>query len=110
MAFKLRDPAVVLPKFDIMTVYHLPGAFFRRGVVVADEIDGFHEMAVTADKVSSIVRHNRISSNCRLEFAVKPTVHVGFQGVAGYDHRVNATALLALEGAVVEVGWSRLDP
>jgi len=61
MALKLRNPAVVLPKFDVMTIDHLPSAFFRGGVVIADEIDGFHEVAITADKVSSIVRRNRDS-------------------------------------------------
>jgi hypothetical protein len=59
MAFELLDPAVVLPKFDIVTVDHLPGAFPCTVVVIADEIDGLHEMAVTADKVRPIVRHDR---------------------------------------------------
>jgi hypothetical protein len=61
MAFKLLDSAVVLPKFNVMTVDHLPGAFPCTIVVIADEIDGLHEMAVTADKIRSIVRHTRRS-------------------------------------------------
>jgi hypothetical protein len=100
----------VLPKFDIVTVDHLRGAFACGGVVIADQIDGFHEMAVSADKVSSIVCHiGGFPSYWRLEFAIKPTAHVGFHGVARDDHGVNATALLALEGAVFEAGWPRLD-
>jgi hypothetical protein len=59
MAFKLLNSAVVLPKLDVVTIDHLPGAFSCTVVVIADEIDGFHEMAVTADKVSAIVRHDR---------------------------------------------------
>jgi hypothetical protein len=41
----------------------------------------------------------------RCEFAVEPTAHSGFHRVARYDHRVNATALLALECAVVGADW-----
>jgi hypothetical protein len=59
MAVELFNLAVVLPKFNIVTVDHLPGAFSCAVVVIADEIDGFHEMAVTADKVRAIVRHDR---------------------------------------------------
>jgi hypothetical protein len=59
MAFKFLNSAVVLPKFDIVTVYHLPGAFPCALVVIADEIDGFHEMTVTANKVRPIVGHDR---------------------------------------------------
>jgi hypothetical protein len=102
MAFELRNPAVVLPKFNVVTVDYLPGAFPCGGVVIADQIDGFHELAVTADKISSIVRHIRGLPSHRLEFAIKPTAHTGFHGVARYDRRVNATALPALEGAVIK--------
>jgi hypothetical protein len=45
----------------------------------------------------------------RCEFAVKPTAHAGFHGVARYDERVNATALLALERAVIGAGWPRFN-
>ena len=103
MAFELRNPAVVLPKFNVVTVDHLPGAFPCGGVVIADQIDGFHELAVTADKISSIVRHIRgLPSHRRRGFAIKPTAHIGFHGVARDDHGVNATALPALEGAVIK--------
>jgi hypothetical protein len=61
MAFKLLDSAVVLPKFDVVAVDHLPGAFSCTVVIIADEIDGLHEMAVTANKIRSIVRHTRRS-------------------------------------------------
>jgi hypothetical protein len=55
MTFELRNPAVALPKFNIVTVDHFAGAFACGGVVLADEIDGLHEVAVSANKVSSIV-------------------------------------------------------
>jgi hypothetical protein len=51
MAFKLGDLAVVLSKLNVVTVDHLPRAFPRDFVVVADQIDGFHEMTVPANKV-----------------------------------------------------------
>ena len=57
MAFELRNPAVVLPKFNVVTVDYLPGAFPCGGVVIADQIDGFHELTVTANKVGAIIRH-----------------------------------------------------
>lgn len=61
MAFKLLNPAVVLPKLNVVTIDHLPGAFLCAVVVIADEIDGFHEVTVTANKIRSIMRHNRRS-------------------------------------------------
>jgi hypothetical protein len=59
MAFKLGNLAVVLPKLNVVTIDHLPGAFPCAVVVVADQIDGFHEMTVPANKVCSIIRHGR---------------------------------------------------
>jgi hypothetical protein len=59
IAFELLYPAIVQPKFHIVTVDHFAGTFPCTVVVIADEIDGFHEMAVTANKVRSIVRHDR---------------------------------------------------
>jgi hypothetical protein len=59
MAFKLFNPAVVLPKFDVVTIDHLPGAFPCAVVVIANQVDGFHEMAIMADKVRAIMRHDR---------------------------------------------------
>ena len=110
MTFKLRNPAILLPKFNVVTVDHLPGAFSCPVVVIADEIDGLHEMAVTADKVRSIVRHIRaLPSYWRPEFTVEPTTHVGLHGVTRDDHRLNAITLRAREGAVVEARRSRLD-
>jgi hypothetical protein len=61
MALKLLDPAVMLPKLDVVTVDHLPGVFSCAIVVIADEIDGFHEMAIPANKVRPVVRHDRCS-------------------------------------------------
>jgi hypothetical protein len=61
MRVKLRNPAVVLPKLNVVTIDHLPGTFLCTVVVVADQIDGFHEMTVPANKVCSIVRHSRHS-------------------------------------------------
>jgi hypothetical protein len=60
-AFELLDPAVAVPKFNIVAIDHFAGAFPCTVVVGANEIDGFHELAVTADKVRSIVRHDLTS-------------------------------------------------
>jgi hypothetical protein len=59
--FKLCNPAGVFPQLDIMTVDHLLGAFLCVVVVSAVEVDSFNGMAVTANEVYSIVRHNRRS-------------------------------------------------
>ncbi len=61
MAFKLLYSAILLPKLDVVTVDHLPGAFSCVVVVIADEIDGFHEMAVAVNKVRPIVCHDQSS-------------------------------------------------
>jgi hypothetical protein len=58
MTCELLDPAIALPKFNIMTVDHLPGAFPCPVVIFTDEIDGFHEMAVTANQIRPVVRHH----------------------------------------------------
>jgi hypothetical protein len=58
MAFELLNSAVVLPKFNVVTVDHLPGAFPCAVVVIADEVDGLHKLAVTANKVRSIMGHS----------------------------------------------------
>jgi hypothetical protein len=58
---KPRNPAGVFPQLNIVTVDHLFGAFLRLVVVSAVEIDSFNGMAVTANEVCSIVRHNRRS-------------------------------------------------
>jgi hypothetical protein len=62
MAFKFLDPAVVLPKLNVVTIDHFAGAYLRTVVVIANEIDGFHETAVVANKVCSIVCHDRCSA------------------------------------------------
>jgi predicted phage tail protein len=54
-AVKLRNSAGVLPQLDITTVGHLLGAFLRRVVVDALEVDSFNVMAVTGDKIRAIV-------------------------------------------------------
>jgi hypothetical protein len=59
MAFKLLNSAVVLPKLDVVTIDHLPGAFPCTVIVIADKVDGFHEMTVTTNKVRPIVGHDR---------------------------------------------------
>jgi hypothetical protein len=61
MAYKFLNSAVVLPKLDVVTVDHLPGTFSCAVIVIADEIDGFHKMAVTANKVRPVVCHDRSS-------------------------------------------------
>jgi hypothetical protein len=43
------------------------------------------------------------------EFAVEPAAHFGFDRVARHNRGVNATALLALEYAIIETNWSRLN-
>jgi hypothetical protein len=63
MAFELLDPAVVLPKFDVVTVDHFPRAFPCTVVVIADQIDRFHELAVTVNEVGAIVSHKSDLSN-----------------------------------------------
>jgi hypothetical protein len=60
-AFEFLDPAVAVPKFNVVAVDHFAGSFSCAVVVGANEIDGFHELAVTADKVRSIVRHDLTS-------------------------------------------------
>jgi hypothetical protein len=59
--FKPCNPAGVFPQLNIMTVGHLLGAFPCGVVVSAVEVDSFNGMAVTANEVCSIVRHNRRS-------------------------------------------------
>jgi hypothetical protein len=101
MTFEFLNPAVVLPKFNVVTVDHLPGAFSCAVVVIADEIDGFHEMTVTANKVSSIVRHNLRSLTPSAQVRRRASRARRIPGGTRYDHRVNAATLLAFEGAVV---------
>jgi hypothetical protein len=59
MTLKLLNSAVVLPKFNVVTIDHFPGVFSCAVVVIANQIDGFHKMAVTANKVRSVVCHDR---------------------------------------------------
>jgi hypothetical protein len=61
MTLKLLDLAVLLPKLNVVAIDHLPGTFPCTVIVIADQIDGLHEMAVTANKVRPIVRHDRRS-------------------------------------------------
>jgi hypothetical protein len=50
MAFEFLNPAVVLPKFNVVTVDHFPGAFpCSVVIIIADEVNRFHELAVTAN-------------------------------------------------------------
>ncbi|MEI9923661.1 MAG: hypothetical protein WDN50_09255 [Bradyrhizobium sp.] len=50
-----------MPKFNIVAVDHFAGSFPCAVVVGANEIYGFHELAVTTDKVRAIVRHDLTS-------------------------------------------------
>jgi hypothetical protein len=54
-AVKLRNSAGMLPQFDIGSVGHLRGAFLRRIVVDAFEVDSFDVMAVAGDQICAIV-------------------------------------------------------
>jgi len=45
----------MLPQFDIGSVGHLRGAFLRRIVVDAFEVDSFDVMAVASDQICAIV-------------------------------------------------------
>jgi hypothetical protein len=74
-AFKLLNSAVALPKFNVVSVHHLPSAFPCNVVIIANEIDGFHEVAVTANEIGLIMRHKRRSLLRRFEFAFEPTAY-----------------------------------
>ena len=63
LAGKPRNPAGVFPQFNAMTIGHLLGSFPCGVVVSAVEVDSFDGMAVTSNKVCSIVRHYRRSLN-----------------------------------------------
>jgi hypothetical protein len=47
----------VLPKLHVETFDYPLSLFSRRFVILADEINGFNEMAIPAKKVRSVVRH-----------------------------------------------------
>jgi hypothetical protein len=57
LAFKFCNPAGMLPKFDVVTVNHSLGAFLGSVVIIADEIDDLNDVAISAHRASSIVRH-----------------------------------------------------
>jgi hypothetical protein len=48
----------VLPKLNVLTVNHSLGAFFRSFVIIAVEINRLYVVAISANQVSSIVRHS----------------------------------------------------
>jgi hypothetical protein len=52
------NPAGVLPKLNVVTVNHSLGAFLRNFVIIAVEINRLNEVAISANQVSSIVRHS----------------------------------------------------
>ena len=60
VAYRLESESDDL-QFNIVTIDHFAGVSSCAVVIVTDEIDGFHELAVTADKVRSMVRHDRSS-------------------------------------------------
>ena len=47
----------MLPKLHVETFDYPLSLFSRRFVILADEINGFNEMAIPAKKVRSVVRH-----------------------------------------------------
>src|SRR5258708_4189728 len=59
LAVKPRNPAVALPKFDVMSVDELLCGFNRSIVAGAIELNRPHEMAVVANDINSIVGHLR---------------------------------------------------
>jgi hypothetical protein len=107
VAFKLLDPAVVLPELDVVAIDHLPGAFPCTVIVIADEIDGLHEMTVTANKVRPIVRHDRRSLLGRFEFANKPGRCGGVHGGGGDLRFTDMAASGAAQGPMPEPGTLR---
>jgi hypothetical protein len=63
LAVKLCNSAGVMPKLNIVPINHFEGAFLCSFVIGAGEVDCFNQVAVTANKVRLIVRHNRRSSH-----------------------------------------------
>ena len=55
LACELRYHAVQLPNLDIVAVSKLPGGLDGCGVIRTIQINCFHEMAVAANDVSSVV-------------------------------------------------------
>jgi hypothetical protein len=59
--FKLRNPAGMLPKLNVVTVHHFLRPLSRGVVILAVQVDGFDEIAVMANEIGSIMRHSRCS-------------------------------------------------
>jgi hypothetical protein len=57
-ACEFCNPADVLPKLNVVTVNHSLGAFLRSFVIIAVEINRLYVVAISANQVSSIVRHS----------------------------------------------------
>jgi hypothetical protein len=57
LACELRYHAVQLPNLDIVAVSKLPGGLNGCGVIRTIQISRFHEMAVAANDVSSLMGH-----------------------------------------------------
>src|ERR1700677_3497707 len=90
LACEFCNPAGVLPKLNVVTVNHSLGAFLRSFVIIAVEIKRLNEVAVSANQVSSIVRHSWNPSYRCPEFAIEPTAHVGLHRVARNNWQSNA--------------------
>jgi hypothetical protein len=63
LAAKLCNSAGVMPKLNIVPINYFEGAFLCSFVVGAGEVDFFNAVAVAANKICLIVRHNRRSSH-----------------------------------------------
>jgi hypothetical protein len=98
----------VLPKLDVVTVDHSLGAFLRCVVVSAIEINGSSKTVCRGQSGMLASAPLRFLLR-RMKVAVEPTAHVGFHGIARYNHCVDASALLALEYAIVKTRWSCLN-
>jgi hypothetical protein len=59
--FKLRNPASMLPEFNVVTIYHFLRSLSRGVVILAVQVDGFDDIAVLANKIGLIMRHGRNS-------------------------------------------------
>ena len=63
LACELRYHAVQLPNLDIVAVSKLPGGLNGCGVIRTIQINCFHEMAVAANDVSSVVGHSTLAKS-----------------------------------------------
>lgn len=54
---ELCNPAGMLPKLNVVTVYHLLRLLYCGVVIQAAEVNGLDDIAVSAHQIRSIMRH-----------------------------------------------------